>query len=181
MKPALAIFGLGNPGKEYEGTRHNIGYFAVETLGEEFGEGDWEDKQKFLAHIQEARVGVAPVLLVKPTTYMNLSVDSVRKVVDFYKLDATKQVLIISDDVDLPLGEFRLRMNGGPGTHNGLRSIAESFGEEFPRLRIGLGDPPVGADLSSWVLSRIPKDDLALIEAKKSELTEAISQFVLGE
>lgn len=181
MKPTLVIFGLGNPGKEYDGTRHNVGFAAVDYLSDTFGQGDWQDKQKFLGDIQEARIGVAPVLLVKPKTYMNLSGDSVRKVVDFYKLDASKQILIVSDDVDLPLGEVRYRESGGPGTHNGLKSIAESFGEEFSRIRIGLGEPPAGSDLSNWVLSRFSSGERDVVSESFVSLGETIKSLVLGE
>src|SRR3989344_141108 len=181
IKPALVIFGLGNPGKPYVGTRHNLGFMALDVLSKEFGEGEWEDRQKFSALTQEARVGVAPVLLVKPQTYMNLSGDSIRKVVDFFKLDPKKQILVISDDIDLPLGEMRLRMKGGPGTHNGLKSVTDIFGEEFPRLRIGLGANPQETDLSNWVLSRLTDGEKAAIEAALKGLPEAMKTFVMDE
>lgn len=181
MKPSLVIVGLGNPGKEYDKTRHNIGFMALDVLSQEYGQSDWQDKQKFSADIQEARIGVAPVLLVKPKTYMNLSGDSIRKIVDFYKLNSAEQILVISDDVDLPLGELRLRMSGGPGTHNGLKSIVDTLGEEFPRLRIGLGNPPAGADLSSWVLSRLTTEEKDQFEEKFGDLAAMISEFVLGK
>lgn len=181
MKPVLAIFGLGNPGAQYERTRHNAGFLAIDSLSEEFGEGDWQDKQKFEAYIQEARVGVAPVLLVKPKTFMNLSGDSVRKVVDFYKLDPSTQILILSDDIDIALAELRLRMKGGPGTHNGLKSIVDVYGEDFPRLRIGIGAQPAGADLSSWVLSKMTKEEQEELGKAFSTLPKMITEFVLGD
>lgn len=180
MKPVLAIFGLGNHGKSYDDTRHNAGCLALDALSEAFGEGEFSDKPKFLADVQEARVGVAPLLLLKPKTYMNLSGDSVRKVVDFYKLDPASQVIVLSDDIDLPLGELRLRMKGGPGTHNGLKSIVDSFGEEFPRIRIGLGEPPQGADLANWVLSRMTKEEKEALQGSFAELPKMIEEFVLG-
>ncbi|MDA0376176.1 MAG: aminoacyl-tRNA hydrolase [bacterium] len=181
MKPILVIFGLGNPGAQYERTRHNAGYLAIDTLSEEFGQGDWQDKQKFDAFIQEARVGIAPVLLVKPKTFMNLSGDSVRKLVDFYKLAPDTQVLILSDDIDIPLGELRLRMKGGPGTHNGLKSIVDIYGEDFPRIRIGLGGPPVGQDLSNWVLSTFMTEEMDTLRESFVGLPKMIEGFVLGD
>jgi len=181
MKPILVIVGLGNPGAQYERTRHNAGYLAIDTLSEEFGQDDWQDKQKFDAFIQEARIGVAPVLLVKPKTFMNLSGDSVRKLVDFYKLAPDTQVLILSDDIDIPLGELRLRMKGGPGTHNGLKSIVDIYGEDFPRIRIGLGGPPAGQDLSNWVLSKMTKEEMDTLDESFEELTTMVTDFVLGE
>ena len=154
---------------------------ALDVLSKQFGEGEWEDRQKFSALVQEARIGVAPVLLVKPQTYMNLSGDSIRKVVDFFKLDPKKQILVIGDDIDLPLGETRLRMKGGPGTHNGLKSVVDIFGEDFPRLRIGLGANPKETDLSNWVLSRLTDGEKAAIEAALKGLPEAMKTFVMDE
>ncbi|MBT4119333.1 MAG: aminoacyl-tRNA hydrolase [Candidatus Peribacter sp.] len=181
MKPSLVIFGLGNPGAQYERTRHNAGYLALDVLSKEFGQDEWQDKQKFDSFIQEARVGVAPVLLVKPKTFMNLSGDSVRKVVDFYKLDAATQILVLSDDIDIAPGELRLRMKGGPGTHNGLKSIVDGFGEDFPRIRIGLGGAPAGQDLSNWVLSTFMKEEIDTLSESFKELPKMIEEFVLGE
>ena len=181
MKPALVIFGLGNPGAQYEHTRHNAGFLALDILSKEFGQDEWQDKQKFDSFIQEARVGIAPVLLVKPKTFMNLSGEAVRKVVDFYKIDAASQVLVLSDDIDIPLGELRLRMKGGPGTHNGLKSIVDSFGEECPRIRIGLGQAPAGQDLSSWVLSKFMKEEIETLRESFVGLPKMIEGFVLGD
>jgi peptidyl-tRNA hydrolase, PTH1 family len=158
MKPELIVIGLGNVGKAYEDTRHNVGFQAVEIMAEALG-GSWADKQKFQAFVAEAQFEGRPVLFAKPTTYMNLSGQAIKKMVDFYKLDPASQILVVCDDIDLPLGTHRFRMNGGPGTHNGLKSVIESFGEAFPRLRIGLGRQPEGADLAGWVLSRLPAED----------------------
>jgi PTH1 family peptidyl-tRNA hydrolase len=180
MKPALVIFGLGNPGAQYERTRHNAGFMAIDALSSEFGQDDWQDKQKFDAFILEARVGVAPVLLVKPKTFMNLSGDCVRKVVEFFKIDPASQVLIISDDIDIPLGELRLRMNGGPGTHNGLKSIVDTYGEDFPRLRVGIGNPPAGQDLSNWVLSKMTKEESDTLQKSFEDLPSLVEKFIIG-
>ncbi|PIR53841.1 aminoacyl-tRNA hydrolase [Candidatus Peregrinibacteria bacterium CG10_big_fil_rev_8_21_14_0_10_42_8] len=180
MKPSLVIVGLGNPGDNYKRTRHNVGFMAVDRLSEEFGIGEWEDKQKFLSYIQEARVGVAPVLLVKPKTYMNLSGDAVRKIVDFYKIDPATQILICVDDIDIPLAELRMRKSGGPGTHNGMKSLVDTFGEDFARLRIGLGQPPQGEDLSGWVLSAMQADEQKAIQESFDSLSGLISDFILG-
>jgi PTH1 family peptidyl-tRNA hydrolase len=110
---------------------------------------------------------------------MNRSGECIRKLVDFYKLDVSYQLLVISDDIDLPLGEVRLRMNGGPGTHNGLRSIVETIGEGFPRLRIGIGTPSAGEDLAAWVLSSLsPAEDKALTETLRG-IPERLKTFVM--
>jgi PTH1 family peptidyl-tRNA hydrolase len=181
MRPSLVIVGLGNPGKNYENTRHNAGFRAIDVLSQEFGAGEWQPKDKFHAHIQEARVVTVPVLLVKPQTYMNRSGEAVQKLVDFYKLNHAEQLLILCDDIDLPLGELRLRKKGGPGTHNGLKSIVHVFGEDFPRLRIGLGNHPPAVDLAAWVLSVFPKDDAHAIDTSLATLPDMVRQFVLGD
>ncbi|MBI3331607.1 aminoacyl-tRNA hydrolase [Candidatus Peregrinibacteria bacterium] len=179
MKPSLILIGLGNPGASYERTRHNVGFQAIDRLSEEFGEGPWQDKQKFQSVIQEGRIITAPILLVKPQTYMNRSGEAVRKLVDFYKLNPGNQVLVFCDDIDLPLGEVRLRRKGGPGTHNGLRSIVELFGEGFPRARIGLGDHPTGEALAPWVLSIPPEDQKKVLTKTMETFPELVKKFIL--
>lgn len=181
MKPSLVIVGLGNPGRQYEATRHNIGFHAVDVLSSQCGEGEWEEKQRFFASVQEARIVTVPVLLVKPQTFMNLSGNCVAKIVDFYKLNPSTQILVICDDIDLPLAEVRLRKKGGPGTHNGLKSICEKFGELFPRLRIGLGSQPPGADLAAWVLSVPPVEDTVRLQEALERIPELVRAFVLEE
>lgn len=179
MKPHLVIVGLGNPGKGHDRTRHNAGFDAVEALSKAYGEGEWVESQKFQCRMQEARIITVPVLLVQPSTYMNRSGESVRKLVEFYKLNPREQLLVISDDIDLPLGDTRLRMKGGPGTHNGMRSIVVVLGEEFPRLRIGIGPGPKGEDLAAWVLSVPPAEEQAALRAVIDALPETIKKFVM--
>jgi len=179
MKPSLVIIGLGNPGKAYEQTRHNAGWLALESLSAAYGEGEWKDKQKFLSVAQEGRILTIPILLVKPQTFMNRSGEAVRKIVDFYKLNAAEQIIVMSDDIDIPLGTVRLRMNGGPGTHNGLKSIVETLGEGFPRLRIGIGPKPETGDLATWVLDRFSQEERAALDAVSNTLPEQIKNFVM--
>jgi PTH1 family peptidyl-tRNA hydrolase len=179
MKPTLVIIGLGNPGASYDRTRHNIGFQAIDVLSKEFGEGEWEDKQKFNSFIQEGRIVTVPILLVKPNTYMNRSGEAVRKIIDFYKLNAAEQILILTDDVDLPLGDLRLRKKGGPGTHNGLKSIVETIGEGFSRIRVGLGSKPTGADLAAWVLSVPTDEERAMFEQSFQKIPGMVKEFVM--
>ena len=186
MKPSLVIIGLGNPGAQYAETRHNLGFRAVDLLAVKSGEGkpfdatqaQWQDKQKFLAQTCEVHIAEVPVLLVKPQTFMNRSGECVRKVTDFFKLDTQKQLRVISDDIDLPLGEIRFRENGGPGTHNGLKSVVEQIGEGFPRLRIGLGTPPAGTDLAAWVLSIPSKEEVETLKRKLSGVSRHVETFL---
>lgn len=187
MKPALIIVGLGNHGAAYERTRHNAGWIAIDRLSREFGpassadsaEIGWKDAPKFDSKIQEARVGVAPVLLVKPQTYMNMSGDAVRKIVTFYKLDPATQIIVLTDDIDIPLGTLRLRLTGGPGTHNGLKSIVETYGENWPRIRIGIGPKPEHGDLAAWVLSRFSSDEEKMLEEAIGKIPDMIREFVM--
>jgi PTH1 family peptidyl-tRNA hydrolase len=164
MKPHFLLIGLGNPGKQYEQTRHNAGFMAVDHVAKELGAGDWSDSQKFMAVIAEATIEGRHCLLVKPTTFMNRSGECIRKLAEFYKLDVSKQILVCCDDVDIPLGTHRLRLTGGPGTHNGLKSIVDIFGENFPRLRIGIGPQPKEMDLAAWVLSKMTEEEKKGIE-----------------
>lgn len=179
MKPSLLIVGLGNPGRNYEKTRHNLGFLAMDRLSEKFGQKDWEDKQKFTSQICEARVSAIPVLLMKPQTFMNLSGPAIKKAVDFYKLNPKEQVLVICDDIDLPLGSVRLRMKGSAGTHNGLKSIVEQFGEDFPRLKIGIGPKPEKVDLAAWVVSALSTEEAKALEPIYDSLPETVTTFIM--
>lgn len=159
MQPNFVVVGLGNPGAQYDHTRHNAGFLAVETAAQVFGEGEWIEKPKLKSLIKEGTIERVPTLFVKPLTYMNDSGDAVRRIIDFYKLNPILQLLVCSDDIDIPLGTFRLRLSGGPGTHNGMKSLVAAFGEEFPRLRLGIGPKPDDTDLSAWVLSRMSETE----------------------
>lgn len=176
MKPHFLLIGLGNPGKEYESTRHNIGYAALDEAAEQLGAGDWADKPKFMSKVSEAEIDGTPILLVKPMTFMNRSGEAIRKLTDFYKLNPKNQMLVCCDDVDLPLGAHRLRMTGGPGTHNGLKSIVDCLGEDFPRLRIGLGPQPDGMDLATWILSTMNAEEKRALEPSLEYVTTAIGE-----
>lgn len=181
MKPSLIIVGLGNPGKAYENTRHNLGFLAIDALKETFGEGEWEDRKKFESIVCEGRVVTVPVLFVKPQTFMNNSGEAIHKIVEFYKLNASQQVLVVFDDIDIPLGTFRIKHKGGPGTHNGMKSIVDHLGEDFARLKIGLGAPPKEQDLATWILSGLTAEEKIETTQIFGQLPEAITDFVLGE
>ncbi len=180
MKPSLVIVGLGNHGATYERTRHNAGWIAIDRLSREFGEGSWKDAPKFDAKVQEARFGVAPILLVKPQTYMNLSGDAIRKIMTFYKMDPKTQLIVLTDDIDIPLGTLRMRATGGPGTHNGLKSVVEVYGEDWTRIRIGIGPKPEKGDLAAWVLSRFSTDEEKMLEEAIGKIPDMVREFVMG-
>lgn len=181
MKPSLVIVGLGNPGAAHARNRHNAGFRAVDALAAALGEGEWAQRSKFLAETRETRIVTFPVLLVKPQTFMNRVGESVRKLVDFFKLDPQHQLLVFTDDVDLPLGELRLRKTGGPGTHNGMKSVVEAIGEGFPRIRIGLGAAPAGEDLATWVLSNPAPDEQRALDDAIEKIPAMVREFVFGE
>ena len=146
----LAIIGLGNPGDKYDHTRHNAGFDVVTMLS-----AQWDiplRKLKCKALIGEGAVSGQKVVLIKPQTFMNESGLSVAEALNWFKL-TPREALIIVDDIDLPFGQVRVRAGGGPGTHNGMRSILQCTGSaEFPRIRVGMGAPPAGWDLADYVL-----------------------------
>jgi peptidyl-tRNA hydrolase, PTH1 family len=151
------IVGLGNPGPKYEKTRHNVGFEILDSLAEKWEKTTFSPKFQGL-FAQVARSGVK-VLLLKPETYMNLSGRSVQEAIHFYKLNPSSQLLVVNDDLDLPPAQLRLRLAGGAGGHNGLKSIIECLGtENFARLRVGIGRSPQ-IPTESYVLGKIPKSE----------------------
>lgn len=131
------IAGLGNPGKKYENTRHNMGFTAIDLLAEKFGIK--VNKLRFKALTGEGRIAGQKVLLIKPQTYMNLSGESVRMALDYYK-EPPENLIVIYDDIDIPTGSIRIRKKGSAGTHNGMRNILYQIqSEDFPRIRVGIG------------------------------------------
>ena len=145
------IVGLGNPGREYARTRHNVGFDVIDVLSEKLAIP--VTKLNLHGQIGEGRIGGEKVILVKPQTFMNLSGECVAQVVSWYKPEMD-DLLLVYDDIDLPLGKLRLRAGGSAGTHNGMRSVIGLLGrQDFPRLRVGVGKKPEGWDLADWVLS----------------------------
>ena len=131
------VIGLGNPGKKYEKTRHNIGFIAVDNLRKKFNIID--EREKFQALVSEKNIDGEKVIFFKPQTFMNLSGNSVIEIVNFYKLDPKKDIIVIYDDMDLPFGDIRIREKGSSGGHNGIKSIISHIGEEFIRIKCGIG------------------------------------------
>jgi PTH1 family peptidyl-tRNA hydrolase len=150
------LVGLGNPGPQYDATRHNIGFALADSMARALiGNGaseEWRTRGKAL--LCKASLGSTPLLIVKPQTFMNLSGEAVQSLMAFFKIPPA-EVIVITDDVTLPIGSLRVRVNGGHGGHNGLRNIIEHIGEGFPRIRIGVGLCPPGRDLAAFVLARM--------------------------
>lgn len=155
------IAGLGNPGKKYENTRHNMGFIAIDLLAEEFGIK--VDKLKFKSLVGEGRIAGQRVLLMKPQTYMNLSGEAIREAVNFYKIEP-EELIVIYDDIDIPTGTFRIRKKGSAGTHNGMRSVVYQIqSDQFPRIRVGIGSE-TKMDLINYVVGGISKSERELLE-----------------
>lgn len=173
-KPYYILIGLGNPGTQYQRTRHNVGFMAIDALAHTFGEGEWKTSKKLHACTLEGSIEESSVLFVKPQTFMNLSGASLEQLVSYYKIAPAKQIIVFCDDVDLPLGAIRFRMRGGPGTHNGLKSIVAVLGEDFPRMRIGIGPKPLQQDLASWVLSAFSADEQKTITGTLTEIESIV-------
>ncbi|MEL7472279.1 MAG: aminoacyl-tRNA hydrolase [Planctomycetota bacterium] len=172
------IVGLGNPGREYDGTRHNAGFAVLDRLAARHAAGE-RARSKFHAAIVEAPLPSAKCLLVKPTTFMNRSGLTVGEAVRFYKLDAASDVLVITDDIALPVGTIRLRPSGGHGGHNGLRDIERALGhQEYARLRVGVGAPGSGAEQVGHVLGKFHPDEKADYETSVDRAADATERFV---
>lgn len=170
----LAIVGLGNPGKEYENTVHNMGYMAIDHFARSVGM-DFS-KAKYFGRVAEGMIEGEKVILLKPETFMNLSGKSVDELKRQLKLD-TNKILVISDDIDLPFGDIRVRTKGSAGTHNGMRDIVARIGEEFPRFRLGVGRPEHG-DLVNFVLSKFPKEKLDSLDSVFGRTDRMIMDFI---
>ena len=174
------IVGLGNPGKKYENTRHNMGFIAVDLLAEEYGIK--VDKIKFKALVGEGRIAGQKVLLVKPQTYMNLSGESVRELVNYYKVDPESELIVVYDDISLAPGQIRIRKKGSAGGHNGIKNIIANLGtDHFMRVKVGVGEKPKNWDLADYVLSPFTKDERPLVNLAIEHAAKAIEQMLNGD
>lgn len=170
------VVGLGNPGRRYEKTRHNVGFDVLRHLAERHASGNV--RRRFSGELLEARIAGQKVLLLSPTTYMNRSGRSVAEAARFYKL-APEHILVVCDDLNLPLGKLRLRAKGSPGGHNGLADIIRMLGSEaFPRLRIGIGSPPPGCDPARFVLARFQADEQSTVNEAVKQAADAVAIWV---
>ena len=171
------IIGLGNPGNAYKGTRHNVGFESIDKLCYDF-DIKLKSNRRFRAHVGEGRIGQSQVLLVKPQTYMNLSGQSVKAVLTFYKLPPS-EIIVVYDDVSLPVGDIRVRERGTAGGQKGMIDIIAKLGlTEFPRVRIGIGAKPENWDLADYVLSRFPKQEWEAMIAGITKAGDAV-EFIL--
>ncbi len=171
------VVGLGNPGGEYLHTRHNAGFLAIDYICNKYGARVNKSAHKGL--VGEATVAGKRVLLVKPQTFMNLSGECVRAVLDFYKIKPDN-LIVIYDDISLSVGRLRVRREGSAGGHNGIKSILEHLGTKtFPRIKIGVGEKPYpDYDLASWVLSEFSSDELKALEATFPTVCEGLEKIL---
>lgn len=167
------IAGLGNPEKKYFGTRHNIGFETIDKICDKYNI-ELNDG-KFNAAYGKGIIEGEKVILVKPLTYMNLSGQAIRPLADYFKVDTTTNLIVISDDTDLDVGRIRVRDKGSAGGHNGLKNIIQQLGhQDFTRIRVGVGKKPAGGDMVNWVLGHFEAEDKVVIEKSKEMAAEAI-------
>lgn len=173
------IAGLGNPTAKYEGTRHNVGFMAIDKIAQKYGIS--VDTKKHKALVGKGVIAGQKVILAKPQTFMNLSGDSIQQIAAYYKVEP-EDVLIIFDDISLDVGRIRIRKKGSAGGHNGMKSIIACLNSsDFPRIKIGVGDKKPGQDLAAHVLGNIPKADRELMDEAILKAEDAVELIVAGE
>lgn len=166
------IAGLGNPERKYDGTRHNIGFSAITSIADKYNIS--MDIKKHKALCGKGVIEGQKVILAQPLTYMNLSGESIRELVDYYKIDPEEELIIIYDDINLAPGKLRIRAKGSAGGHNGIKSIISHLGtQDFKRVRIGVGEKPKGWDLADYVLGRFSKEEEPVIRESLQKTIEA--------
>lgn len=172
------IVGLGNPGRQYENTRHNIGFDVIETLAQQNHIAVLEKKHK--AIIGKGFVEGQKCILAKPQTFMNLSGESVRQLLDYYKVDENSQLIVVSDDVSLDVGQIRIRKKGSAGGHNGLKNIIAHLGHDsFTRVKMGVGEKPQGYDLADYVLGHFTDQERKVMDEAAQRAADAIRTIIV--
>ena len=179
-KIEYVIAGLGNPGLEYENTRHNAGFIVLDMLAKQFGEE--LNRMQFKGRTADVMLGDKRCLLLKPTTYMNNSGESIVQALEFYKLDVSS-LIVVCDDISLDVGRLRIRRKGSHGGHNGLRSICELTGSDsYERIKMGVGKKPhPDYDLAKWVLGKFGKEDMEKLNTAAENACECIKLMVQGK
>lgn len=171
------IVGLGNPGKDYKNTRHNIGFDVIDVIADRENISVMEKKHKAL--IGKGVIAGQKVILAKPQTFMNLSGESVRSLLDYYKVDEVEELIVISDDISLPPGKIRIRKKGSAGGHNGLKNIIAHLGHDsFHRIKMGVGEKPKGYDLADYVLGHFDNVDRKIMDDAAKSAADAVRQIL---
>lgn len=173
------IVGLGNPEEEYSRTRHNMGFNTINKIATQYNIDVHKKKFKGLYGI--GNIEGEKVILLKPQTYMNLSGESIKEVINFYQI-STKELIIIYDDMDIEIGKIKLRKKGGAGSHNGMKSVIENLKtEEFPRVRIGIGKPKDKSKMIEYVIGPIPKEEITGLEKGINLAKDAVIEFIKND
>lgn len=173
----ILIAGLGNPGAEYDNTRHNVGFKVIDNISKEYNIEI--NRQKFKGVCGEGFIANQKVMLLKPSTYMNLSGESIREAADFYKL-SSEDIIVLYDDISLDIGRLRLREKGSAGGHNGIKSIIANLGTDiFPRIKVGVGQPNV--DLVKYVLGKFSKEELEVLNQSIDAATKAVEEIIKSD
>ncbi len=172
------IVGLGNPTKEYAHTRHNVGFDTIDKIADKYNIAVTEKKHK--AVYGRGYIEGQKVILAKPQTFMNLSGESVRQLIDYYKADEESELIVIYDDISLDPGQLRIRTKGSAGGHNGIKNIIAHLGHDtFMRIKVGVGEKPKGYDLADYVLSRFPKNEQEAMEDAFVRAADAVEVIIL--
>lgn len=171
------IVGLGNPTREYENTRHNIGFDTIDAIAEKYDISVLEKKHKAL--IGKGFIDGQKVILAKPLTYMNLSGESVRELVDYYKIEETQELIVIFDDISLDVGQLRIRKKGSAGGHNGVKNIIKQLGHDtFMRIKMGVGEKPKGYDLADYVLGHFSEKERKIMDDSVKKAVDAVKMML---
>lgn len=171
------IAGLGNPGRQYAHTRHNVGYDVIDVLADRYRIE--VDSLRFQALVGKGMAEGHKVILAKPVTFMNLSGQSVRELVHFYKIDEKARLIVVYDDISLPPGQLRIREKGSAGGHNGIKNIiAHLGGQEFLRVKVGIGEKPPGYDLADYVLSHFSTEERKQLDAALVRAADAVAKII---
>jgi PTH1 family peptidyl-tRNA hydrolase len=177
----ILLVGLGNVGKKYDMTRHNVGFLCIDAFVQSREEMDgWQDKSDLKCQLATGQLGDTRVIAIKPTTYMNLSGEAVQAASCFYKI-ALADVVVIHDELDIPFGQIRMRLGGSAAGHNGIKSISQTIGEEYGRIRIGIGPKsPPQIDSADFVLQRFSSDEQRQIPNLTREVSAILSEYIYG-
>lgn len=171
------IVGLGNPTREYENTRHNIGFDTIDAIAEKYDISVLEKKHKAL--IGKGFIDGKKVILAKPLTYMNLSGESIRELVDYYKIEETEELIVIFDDISLDVGQLRIRKKGSAGGHNGVKNIIKQLGHDtFMRIKMGVGEKPKGYELADYVLGHFSERERKIMDDSAGKAVDAVKMMM---
>jgi PTH1 family peptidyl-tRNA hydrolase len=181
MNKTALIVGLGNPEPKYDLTRHNVGFLCLDSFTDTTDEmGEWVNKKDLKCHLSTGQLGDQRVLAVKPTTFMNSSGEAVRAVMDFYKLPAS-QVIVLHDELDIDFGQIRTRVGGSDAGHNGIKSVSQHIGENYGRVRVGIGPKqPPEIDSADFVLQKFSSDEQAQLKALTKEVGAILTEHLYG-